>query len=109
MNRNRENRGVISKDRRGAIPVMHVGVNYYGLLDRAIRLQLSGRHRHIMDCAETFTMPRMRMMKSPAEIRSESVTQRRLCGENASTRAQPNLFDAFFLISNFQPHPFSRR
>src|SRR6266436_5832306 len=109
MNGNRENRRIISKDRRGAVPVMYVRINYDGLLDRSIRLQLSNRDRHIMNGTETFAMPRMRVMESSAEIRTESVAQRRLCRKNASTSGQPDRFDEFFRIGNFQRHHFAGR
>src|SRR5260370_36892689 len=99
MNRNRKNRGVISKDGRGAVPMMHIRINYNGLFHRAICLQLSNPHSYVVNRAESFAMPGIRMMESPAEIRPKPVATRALPRENRSTRGQPHRFDQLLCIS----------
>ena len=73
MNGNREYRRIVLKDGGGAVTVVHIGIHNHGLFHRAIRLQFANPHGHVMYRAESFTMPGMRMMKSPAQIRTEAV------------------------------------
>jgi len=83
-------------------PVMHVRVDNDGFFHRAIRLQLSNRYRYVMNRAESLPMLRMRMMKSPAQIRAEPVAQRRLRGKNRSASREPHCLDQFLRIWHFR-------
>src|SRR6202790_762894 len=68
MDRERENRSVISKNRRRPVPLMHVRINNNGFSNRSIKLQPSNRHRNIMNRAKPLAMPRVSMMEPAAQI-----------------------------------------
>src|SRR5205814_10080365 len=88
MNRNRKDCGGIAENRGRAVAVMHVGVNNHHLFYCAVRLQPSYRNGHIVNRAEPFPMARIGVMKSAAHVRTESIGQGRLRGENGSGRRQ---------------------
>ena len=104
MNRNRKDCGVIAENRGCAVAVMHVGVNNHHLFYCAVRLQLSNRHGYIVNRAETLAVAGIRVMKSAAQVRTESVAQRGLPGQNGSACGQPHCFDEFWRIRHFQFH-----
>src|SRR6202040_1761283 len=79
---NREDGGIIAKDCRRAIAMMHVRINHDGLSDRSIRLQSPDRYGHIVDCAEPFPVVGVSMVKSAAKIRPKAVAQRALRRSN---------------------------
>ena len=89
--------------------MVHVGIHHDGFLDRAVRLQPSNGHGHVVDGAKPLAMFGIGMMKSAAEIRTESVAQRRLRSQDGSARRQPNGFHQFRRIRNFQTHDVAGR
>src|SRR5580692_12173174 len=95
MNGDGKDRRVVSKDSRRAVSMMYVRIYDHRFFHRAVRLQFSNRNGHIMNRAESFTVARISVMKSAAEIRTEPVAQRRLPRENGSTRRQPHRLDEF--------------
>ena len=106
MNRKREDGSVAAENRRGAVPVMHVGIHDHRRLDRAIELQTPDRHGHIVNHAEPFSMIGIRVMKSAADIRRPAVLQRALARENRASRGQPAGVHQFQRVRNFQSQNF---
>ena len=106
MNREREDRFVPAKNRRRAIPVVHVRIDHHRALDRAIVLQSPDRHGHIVNHAETFAMIGTRMMESAADIRRPAISQRALSRENRSSRGQPARVHQFLRVRYFESRNF---
>src|SRR5437879_11909518 len=104
MNRNRKDCGVIAENRGRAVAVVHVGVNNHHLFYCAVRLQFSNRHSYIVNGAETLAVARIGVMKPAAQVRSESLAQRGLPGENGPACGQPHCFAESWRMSTFQLH-----
>src|SRR5256886_15944561 len=60
-----------------------------------------------MNRTETFAVPGIRMMKSAAQIRTESVAQRRLPSQDRSTCGQPDGLNQLLRIRHLQFHDFA--
>src|SRR5580704_8787601 len=104
MDRKREHRFIICKNRRRAISLMHIRIHNHRLSNRPILPQPSNRHRNIMNRAESLAMPRISMMKSAAQIASKPITQSRLPRQNRPARRQPTRLHRLPRKRNLQFH-----
>src|SRR5215469_8340468 len=89
MNRKREHRTILGKDRSRSVAMMHVSVDDHRFANRAIGLQAADSHRDVVDRAEPFAVPRVGVMKASTKITAEAIPHGCLGRQNRSTGSQP--------------------
>src|ERR1700676_4941180 len=107
MDGEREDCWIVREDRRRAITVMHVGIDYNGFANGAIGLQAADGYGDIVNGAEAFAVAGIRVMEAAAEIAAEAIARGRLRGENGAARGEPHGFDEFAGVRNFELHDFA--
>ena len=86
VNRKRVNGWIIADDRRRAVPLMHVAVNYQYVGNEIVSLKISRRHDTVVEQTETLASIPISMMGAARQIDGTTVNQRGTAGLDRGSR-----------------------
>ena len=88
VNRQGEYRGILGEDRGRAIAVVYVAIHHHRTANGSVALQHADGYGHVVDGAETFPMPRERVVKSAAHVVAHPLFQGQPRGQGSTRGSQ---------------------